>query len=399
LSALPQDGWLGNAPYLPYMAQLTIFFTVVAMTFLITAEVGFSLWGTFIGVNLICALLITQGMDIQRTDLQASAIGGSAVLVAVMLWIGRRYYWAVLRAAVGWDRNPVAQAAAPYLWLLLAGCALMLVFMLSAGLGIGAAIFVILALLMTTVVLARSVAEAGLPFVSFGNEGRLDMLSMLWFGAAVPTAALVPLALIGQLLGAGDRERLLGHAVNAHAIDHERHVGMHKVSALIGSSAVIGLLLAFVGVLIAAYIGGAVAGDSWSNVNLWRRSDHRISGLLEGGGITSQQGSALQAYLVGALVVGVISISRLQFPRFALHPLGFILIAGWVTSVCWFSYFLGWLCKVMVMRYGGQYLYKRLVPVAIGLVLGDAVAIMGVMGLRVIAHLMGHDLSGMSILP
>lgn len=395
---IPREGWLGHAPYLPFMSRLTIYFTVVAMTFLITSEVGFSMWGTFIGVNLTCALLATQGLEIERTDLQASAIGGAAVLVAVMVWVGRRHYLAVLRAAVGRDRDPVARAAAPYLWLLLTGCALMLVFMLSAGLGVAAALFVILALLLTTVVLARSVAEAGLPFVSFGNEARVDHLCMLWFGAAVPVGALVPLALIGQLLGAGDRERLLAHAVNAHAIDQEHRVGMHKVSALVGSTAVIGLLLAFVGALIAAYVGGAVTGSSWANVNLVNRSSHRIGSMLDGAGISGGQAEAMKAYLVGAVVVGVISVSRMRFPRFGLHPLGFILVAAWVTGVCWFSYFLGWLCKVLVLRYGGQQLYQRLVPVAIGLVVGEAVAIVGVMGLRLVAQLLGYDLPDVGIL-
>ena len=398
---LPRDGWLGHAPLLWAMSHLTIYFTVVAMTFLITAEVGFSLWGTFIGVNLICALLISGGVEIHRGDLQASAIGGAGVLVAVLVWIGRKHYLAILRAAVGCDRDPAARAAAPYLWLLLGGCGLMLAFMLSAGLGVWASLFVILALLLTTIVLARSVAEAGLPYASLAHHGRVGELCLLWFGAAVPAGALVPLAMIGQLFGGGDRERLLGHAVDAHALDQEHGVGIHKVSALIGGSGIIGIGFAFVGLLIAAYVGGAIAGDSWPN-GLWQGASRRIGGLLDSGGaalVAEQQGRAGSAYLVGALVVGVISISRLRFPGFPLHPLGFILLTGWVTTVCWFSYFLGWLCKILVLRYGGQQLYTRLVPVAIGLVLGDAVAIVGVMVLRTIAHLMGHDLPGVSILP
>ena len=37
----------------------------------------------------------------------------------------------------------------------------------------------------------------------------------------------------------------------------------------------------------------------------------------------------------------------------------------------WFSIFLGWLCKTLVMRFGGSPSYRQLVPGFLGLALGD----------------------------
>jgi hypothetical protein len=37
----------------------------------------------------------------------------------------------------------------------------------------------------------------------------------------------------------------------------------------------------------------------------------------------------------------------------------------------WFSIFLGWLCKGLIMRFGGIDTYRKVTPAFLGLVLGD----------------------------
>ena len=39
--------------------------------------------------------------------------------------------------------------------------------------------------------------------------------------------------------------------------------------------------------------------------------------------------------------------------------------------ILWGSLAIGWIAKIIVLRYGGSQLYKTLKPVAIGLILGD----------------------------
>jgi hypothetical protein len=37
----------------------------------------------------------------------------------------------------------------------------------------------------------------------------------------------------------------------------------------------------------------------------------------------------------------------------------------------WFHYFVAWLCKLAVLRYGGHRLYAQALPLCIGVILGD----------------------------
>jgi hypothetical protein len=40
----------------------------------------------------------------------------------------------------------------------------------------------------------------------------------------------------------------------------------------------------------------------------------------------------------------------------------------------WFSFFLGWCCKKLAVRYGGRHMFARLRPAFIGLIFGEFVA-------------------------
>lgn len=57
---------------------------------------------------------------------------------------------------------------------------------------------------------------------------------------------------------------------------------------------------------------------------------------------------------VGALATIAMTAARSRFVWFPLHPLGYLLAHTAPTQRAWFSFFLGWLCKVLVTRFGGH---------------------------------------------
>ena len=74
-------------------------------------------------------------------------------------------------------------------------------------------------------------------------------------------------------------------------------------------------------------------------------------------------GAAVEAFLIAAQ-------HRLHW--WPLHPLGFIVANGWLTHSLWFSVFLAWFFKFIIMKYGGMTLYLAARPFFIGIVLGHA---------------------------
>ena len=57
-----------------------------------------------------------------------------------------------------------------------------------------------------------------------------------------------------------------------------------------------------------------------------------------------------------------------------LLPVGFLMAQSWYIQSAWFSLFLGWGAKVVILRFGGAKLFNDLKPFFIGLIFGEALA-------------------------
>lgn len=53
--------------------------------------------------------------------------------------------------------------------------------------------------------------------------------------------------------------------------------------------------------------------------------------------------------------------------------MGFLAANCWGMQWFYMPFFMGWLAKVLVTRYGGLRLYRATVPLAVGLIGGDLV--------------------------
>jgi hypothetical protein len=75
--------------------------------------------------------------------------------------------------------------------------------------------------------------------------------------------------------------------------------------------------------------------------------------------------------LLGIVLILAVAFLRRIWVSCPIHPIGLVVAVSWPVYVVWGSLMLGWLAKWLSMRYGGVGLYRRLKPVAIGLILGD----------------------------
>jgi len=94
------------------------------------------------------------------------------------------------------------------------------------------------------------------------------------------------------------------------------------------------------------------------------------------------------ATAIGAAVMTGLMVLRRIFARFPLHPVGYVIgtsiSAGWMMG----SVLVAWLAKTLVMKLGGIRVYRRLMPMFIGFIVGDALMflILGTIGVIVAAQ-------------
>ena len=75
--------------------------------------------------------------------------------------------------------------------------------------------------------------------------------------------------------------------------------------------------------------------------------------------------------LAGALVMLILVICYHRFYWWPIHPIGYLTAYSSAMRILWFSFFVGWVCNALCMRYGGVVLYKRLRLFFVGLIIGD----------------------------
>jgi hypothetical protein len=74
---------------------------------------------------------------------------------------------------------------------------------------------------------------------------------------------------------------------------------------------------------------------------------------------------------VGAVVCIMLGVFRLRFPWWPFHPVGYVLSNSLPIEYGLVPFFIAWLAKVLVTRYGGLRLYRATLPLAIGVIIGD----------------------------
>lgn len=75
---------------------------------------------------------------------------------------------------------------------------------------------------------------------------------------------------------------------------------------------------------------------------------------------------------ISAVFAGVLSVLRTNFIWFPFNPIGYLMSGmEWIMGL-WGSFFIAWLVKFFILRYGGLTTFRQLQPVALGFIIGTA---------------------------
>ncbi|HEX8835203.1 MAG TPA: DUF6785 family protein [Abditibacteriaceae bacterium] len=244
------------------------------------------------------------------------------------------------------------------LWLTIAGMS-----PLVAAAQMGIYLFVIV------LMMSRSVAEAGLMMTetSFLPSHLINLV------APLPGLGATNVAMLGvtNIVFARDlRGILLTPFLDAQKM--AREIGMRQRSLLMPL-----LLAIFVSFVTASafflwlhYSQGALTLFAYPNQqnprNLYNLAAGQVSGLPLPNDSTAWGGLG-----VGIVATALMTWMRSQFLWFTLNPLAYAIAPTWTMMVFWFPFLLAWIIKVIVLRFGGIDLYRKMTPYMLGLILGE----------------------------
>ncbi len=292
---------------------------------------------------------------------------GAVVVLFIMfvLW-ARGHLWQVIKAILNIKSNIYSSDSNYYriasLGLIL-NFAFIILFCYNMGMSIWVSLIFISGFFMVCIVMTRMRAELGPPTHDFPFTPSSFIASI--FGTKrIDGSSLTQLAIL-KFLDYGHRSNPMPHILENLYIKDRLQVKQNSVFFITMIIAiVIGTLTGMVGNLQRCYssIGQTWVGD-WAFAELanWLRYPSGTSYLY------------IIYFIVGGTVISILVALSRFFVWWPFHPLGYILGGEWMLRYLWFSIFLAWLLKWVILKFGGLNGYRKYVPLFVGITVGDAI--------------------------
>ncbi len=102
---------------------------------------------------------------------------------------------------------------------------------------------------------------------------------------------------------------------------------------------------------------------------------------------------------IGATITSALQFATWRWTSWPLVPVGYVVSGTWYVQAAWFSIFLGWLAKLMLVRFGGSSMFKAAKPFFIGLIFGEALAVGVWLLISMALAVSGYEYVTVTILP
>ena len=102
---------------------------------------------------------------------------------------------------------------------------------------------------------------------------------------------------------------------------------------------------------------------------------------------------------LGAGITLLLQLATWRFAWWPFLPVGYLACNTYYLHAAWFSLMIGWLIKVLILRFGGASFYQRWRPLFIGLIFGEALAAATVLIVNLVLASRGLDYPPIRLLP
>ena len=311
-------------------------------------------------------------------------LGSLLGLFAFYVWTGRRHYAALWQSA--WKpggSKADGEALSPRAALLGVGAGALGLFLFAhqAGAAWWVALLFLAIYLATVSVVTRIRAELGAPVHDFHFMGG-DSLIPRVFGATALRHTDMAFLTCTFALDRAHRGDTMPVGLEGLQMAHMRRFAARRTFGAIMLATVLGCLGTFWAFETQAYRLGAEAHMA-AGTNTAREAFSRMQGWSNGGLDPVPNGGATTAVGVGLLCALVLAALRLRIAGFPLHPIGYAVSSSWAIHLIWFPLLIAWVCKGLTLYFGGLRAFRRALPFALGLILGDCVmgSLWGLIGL------------------
>jgi hypothetical protein len=394
---------LGNSiSVLPDMASLSVnvSFPMMGFAYLTHQEVALSIWLFYLlgyaltGYFTMVGLTRTLNLDIYAQNdggpiMAFIQFGALMALVGYTVWTARlhlRQSWqSALRPSAA-DADDFSMRSV-FLQLFI-GLTLMTGWFVATGVPIWAALTFVFAAMATFLGITRILCESGLAATRAQLITPTVVRSV--FGTSLMGApGTIGVLSYGQVWMSDVRTFVMAAAANGLKLTESVRQKWIVLTGMV-LAVMLGLGVSIWATLYYSYQTGANNANTWYFINGPRYAfDFAAHYLREPAG-PDFAGMGLMA--VGGVVMLALYWVRAHVLAFPVHPMGLAVSQMMLTRHMWFSVFLVWLMKGVMIRYGGPRLLQRVRPFFLGLILGQFAAIAFWLMVDLVTGAEGHGL-------
>ena len=354
---------------------------LVGFAYLLSRDVALGLWlfflvsnierGVFNMLGIQSAEKLSRFANSSGPYLAHQAMGAMIVLVLSGLWMGRSHLKGVFSKAFKGgeeidDRDEILSYRTA-VWGLLVGLLIISAWLWKSGLPPWVVPVFLFAVFVVFMALTRAVVEGGVAVIRTPLTPADFVVSGL--GTSVLGASGIVALGFTYVWAANIRIFFMPCFANALKIAELLKGDRRMLIWGVALAMVIALVSSIWSVMTLSYTYGGVNLHGFWFIGVPRNAANYMAVILSNP--TSAQIGGWLFTGLGALVMGLLAYIRARFVWWPVHPLGFATSTFFIMNYVWFSVFIAWAIKSVVLKYGGPGLYNSTKPFFLGLIMGQ----------------------------
>jgi hypothetical protein len=359
---------------------LNVFPFAVGLAFFIPVDLAFSCWFFYILWKFVRVLSAAAGWGNlpQAPWIDEQSFAAYIALAGFCLWAGRKHLRIALESVFRKREFDDSGEPMPYryaVWGVIGGFALLLYFCLAGGMTASAACGFLTLYLLISIAVARIRAELGSPVHDLHKIGPEVILTEVFGPESLGKRNLVMFSFFWGITRA-HRSHPMPHQIESMKLAEQTGLSQRGLAGVIALAMGVGIVLGWT-VMLDCFFRYGGEGSAGKGVEAWGR----LQGWLQSPSRTNWYG--IVSMLIGGGFTVFLAVMRAKFAWFPLHPAGFAVSGSWSMALFAPSILVSWVCKVLVLRYGGMSSFRPASNFFMGMVLGEflAGAIWGTLGI------------------
>lgn len=348
---------------------------VVGLGFFMPLDLLFSLWFFYLFVRMQRIVANAAGWRIHYFNEQS--IGAAFAIVLGILWISRSYIKNIFRSLFGiksFEDSIVPMSYRTAVLGVIGGIIALVIFSNRAGMTLGIAFAFFILYYIWSFVVTRIRAELGFPVHDFHYPRGPDHILVTTLGTRrLGPSNLSILAIyhwFNRTYASHPMPNYLESMRCAEWLDmgNKRYNRTLFFASMIAT--VLGTIATFWLILHGFFKFGSASGHytHWGSGGFGRETYRILSNWIYYPGTTNTRGLAFMGG--GFVFTSFLMLMRMRFLWWPFHPLGYIVSNIWGIHL-WSSFFLSWLIKFIVLKYGGVGSYRKAKTFFVGIILGE----------------------------